>query len=94
MELKLDQLKSLFTRFVERFHVVIFVIVILGGLVVVVFLLNNIIIASSDSNGYTPSTNTADFDQTTIDRIKQLKTRNEQNDQLDLLQGRTNPFVE
>lgn len=94
MDIQLSTIKKLSGRFVERFHVLIFVIVILGGLVVVVFLLNNIIITSSDTNGYSPSTDSATFDQATIDQIKQLKTRSEGSNQLDLSHGRTNPFVE
>lgn len=94
MNIQLSTIKTLLGRFVERFHVLIFVFVILGGLVVVVFLLNNIIITSGNSSGYSPPSSSATFDQTTIDQIKQLKTSSEDSDQLDLSHGRTNPFVE
>lgn len=94
MEISLASIKKGFTHFIGRFHVVIFVIVVLGGLTVIIFLLNNVILTSSDSTGYTPTGVSADFDQTTIDRIEQLKTRTETSGQLDLSKGRTNPFVE
>jgi len=71
----------------------IFVVFVLGGLVVMVFLLNNIIVRSSNSGDYTPGTNQG-FDQKTMDRIKELKTRDDPEAPLDLSRGRSNPFVE
>lgn len=94
MNISLNMVKTALARFIGRFHIIIFVITILGGLVVVILFLNNIIITSTDSSDYTPASNNASFDQTTIDRIKQLKTRDETGDQLNLPPGRTNPFVE
>ena len=77
----------------HRYHVMIFVIFVLGGLVVMVFLLNGIIVQSSNSGDYVPET-TQNFDQKTMDRIKELKTRDDPASQLDLSRGRSNPFVE
>ncbi len=94
MDISLTAIKKGLARFIERFHVIIFVITVLGGLVVVILLLNNVILTSSDSAGYTPSGVSAEFDQSTINRIEQLKSRTETGSQLDLSQGRTNPFVE
>lgn len=84
--------KAVFT-FLHRFHVVLFVFFVLGGLAVVVLMLNNTIIASGDPGDYTPPTNSTAFDQATIDRIEELKTKDETITDLDL-SGRTNPFVE
>jgi hypothetical protein len=94
MNISLSSIKRNLAQFIGRFHVVMFVVVVLGGLAIVVLLLNNIILTSNESNGYTSDVNSANFDQTTIDRIDQLKTRDEAGDQLDLSDGRTNPFVE
>ncbi len=87
-------LKKMIINFLHRFHLVIFVIIILGGLAIVVLLLNGIIIKSGESNGYTPDTSNGSFDQSTIKRIDELKTRDQAGNQLDLSGGRTNPFVE
>lgn len=94
MDISFTSVKKSLGRFIGRFHVVLFVVTILGGLVIVVLLLNNIILTSTRSNDYTPETSNATFDQATIDRIKQLKTRDESSSQLDLSGGRSNPFVE
>lgn len=94
MNISFATIKKAVTHFLERFHIVIFVITITSGLGVIILLLNNVITTSSESGGYTSTSNNATFDQATIDRIKQLKTRDEASDQLDLSNGRTNPFVE
>ena len=93
MEISTANIKNKIAVILHRYHVMIFVIFILGGLVFVVFLLNNIIVQSGNSGGYTPETTTT-FDQKTIERIEQLKTRDEPAAELDLSGGRTNPFVE
>lgn len=94
MNISFVAIKKNLAHFIGRFHVVLFVVTILGGLAIVVLLLNNVIVTSNDSGDYTPETTNATFDEGTIDRIKQLKTRDEGGDQLDLSQGRSNPFVE
>lgn len=94
MNISLTTIKNMITRFLARFHVVIFVVTIIGSLAGVVLLLNNVIITSSESGDYTPNSSSAVFDQATIDRVKQLKTRDEAGNQLDLSHGRINPFVE
>lgn len=81
--------------FLHRFHVMIFVVVVLGGVITVVLLLNGIVIRSGESNGYqTPDAASASFDQETIKKIEDLKTRDQSDTNLDLSHGRTNPFVE
>jgi len=83
------------TNFLHRYHVILFSIFILGGLVFMVLSLNNIIISSSKAGAdYTPDGTTFSFDQTTIDRIDNLKSRDQAADGLDLSNGRSNPFVE
>lgn len=95
MDISLNLIKKTFGNFVHRFHVIIFVTIVLGGLAVVVLLLNSIIIRSSEPGDYVPSTGApSSFDQTTIDRIEQLKSRTDVGTPLDLSKGRVNPFVE
>jgi hypothetical protein len=94
LNISLSAIKQPLVTFLHRFHLMIFVIVVLNGLTVVIFLLNSSIIKSSDSSGYTPNTDNATFDQATIKRIEELKTRDQAGNDLDLSGGRTNPFVE
>jgi exopolysaccharide biosynthesis protein len=86
--------KKAIVTFLHRFHVMIFVVVVLVGLIYIVYLLYNIIIASTDTKGYTPDSTNTSFDKATIKRIDELKTRGQSGEELDLSQGRTNPFVE
>lgn len=95
MNLSLAPLTKSLSTFMHRFHVLIFVIVALGGLIAAILVLNSIITRSSaNGDGYTAAQNSATFDQATIKRIEDLKTRDQTGGQLDLSQGRTNPFVE
>lgn len=94
MNLSLAPIKKTIFTFFRRFHVMIFVLVVLGGASVVVFLLNGIIVRSGDTSGYTSAVNDTSFDQATIKRIEELKTRGQNNGDLNLSDGRTNPFVE
>jgi len=86
-------LKKALTKFLHRFHVILFVIIVVGGSAIVIFMLNNVIIRSGENDGYTSDTNNATFDQSTMKRIEELKTR-DQNNTMTLPGGRTNPFVE
>jgi hypothetical protein len=90
MNLSTQAIKKSIVTFLHRFHIVIFVVLVLGGLAVVVLLLNNIIVLSGQKNGYTPDTNNAGFDQSTIQKIEDLQNRS----QTPPTSGRTNPFVE
>ena len=80
--------------FLHRFHLIIFVVAVLGSVAVAILLLNATIALSSDSGGYTSTSNNASFDEATIKRIEELKTRDQNSDTLDTSKGRSNPFVE
>lgn len=90
----LPAIKKAFFAAIHRFHVIIFVVVVLGGLVVVVFLLNKTIVASEQSSDYTPPGTITGFDEATMKRIEELRTR-DQSTNLQIPPGvRSNPFVE
>lgn len=93
ISISFTSIKKFIVNTLHRYHLVLFVVIVLGGLAVIVFYLNNILVISSQSDGYTSASNNSSFDQTTIERIKQLRTTNETDSQLDL-GGRSNPFVE
>ena len=95
MNLSLAPLKKSLSAFLHRFHVLVFVIIALGGLIWAILILNSIIVqSSSDDDGYAAPASTAAFDQATIKRIEDLKTRDQASGELDLSKGRSNPFVE
>ena len=93
MEISLSSIKKSASAFLHRYHVVVFVVTILGGLVIVVLLLNGIIAHSGLVGNFSPTTGSS-CDMQTIERIENLKTRDEKSDPIDLSSGRTNPFVE
>jgi hypothetical protein len=86
--------KSLIT-FLHRFHVMIFVVVVLGGTITMVLLFNGVIIRSGKSDGYVaPNASNATYHNPTIKNKKYFKTSDQGSGNLDLSNGRTNPFVE
>lgn len=87
-------MKKAFFTFLHRYHVILFVVVVVGGLAISVFMLNTIVIRSSDPSDATVGQANGEFDQATIKRIEELKTRDQAGTGLDLSKGRTNPFVE
>jgi hypothetical protein len=94
MDISFITLKKSLLGFIQRYHMVLFAVIVIGGLAVIVLMLNNIVISSSSATDYTPESNSFSPDQETIDRVNSLKSRDEATEQLDLSQGRTNPFVE
>ncbi|MDB5167850.1 MAG: hypothetical protein JWO55_108 [Candidatus Saccharibacteria bacterium] len=94
MDISIIAIKSSFLHFLKRFHATIFTLTVLVGLVFVVLALNNIVSSSSTSANYTPAGTPLTFDQQTIDRVNSLKSRDDASSELDLSQGRANPFVE
>jgi hypothetical protein len=92
--ISLTSIKKAFIKFLQRFHVILFVIVVVGGTAIVIFILNGVIIRSSESDGYTSNTNNTSFDKATMKRIEELKTRDQNDNSAVLPSGRTNPFVE
>jgi hypothetical protein len=94
MNISLPGIKKILLDFLRRYHLMIFVVLVLGSLVLVVYLLNNIIVSSGESNGYVSAGSNATFDKDTIDRIDRLQSSSESSSDLNLSQGRTNPFVE
>lgn len=93
MELSPTNLKRFIVNALHRYHVIIFVVFVLGGLVIAVFMLNNIIVQSGNIGDYAPKA-IHQFDEKTMERIEQLKTRDDPESKLDLSNGRANPFVE
>lgn len=94
MELSLTSFKTSFSKFLARFHVIIFTIIILGGLIVAMLLINATIGQSDTSSNYTPPSTNTNFDQQTIDRIQKLHPASDNATSTLDLSGRVNPFVD
>lgn len=87
-----NELPKQLSNLLHRYHIVIFTFVVLGGIAAVVLILSNTLQASTQP-GTSASIDTA-FDKTTIDRINQLRTRDDATEDMMLPAGRINPFVE
>lgn len=78
----------------RRYNLTIFIVVLASGLSTAVLMLNASLQKSSDTTGYSSTLDITSFDQTTIDRIKQLHTSDETINGSSLPSGRINPFAE
>jgi len=86
-----------FTSFIKRYNFILFIVIAVGGLIFAILLLteiltqpvNNLQPASTSST----SSDTVTFDQTTINRINNLKTSDNNTNPV-LPSGRINPFSE
>ena len=95
--MKNTDIKSLFgpiAKTFQRYNLTIFIVVLVSGLAVSVLMLNNTLQQASNPGNYTPATDSTTFDQATIDRITQLHTSSEPSPELQLPEGRINPFSE
>lgn len=93
INISIPSIKKGIVHILHRYHIILFVVTVFGSAAVFVFFLNNTLIMSGEANGYVSSSSNDSFDQATIDRIKQLRTPDQADNQLDL-SGRSNPFVE
>ena len=87
--LSITQLKEFISRFLHRFHVILFVVLVVGGLSLVTAFLNQAI--TKPSSDVTDSTEQP-FDKETMEKINNLHTTNEQTS-LNPPNGRINPFL-
>ncbi|MDB5167167.1 MAG: hypothetical protein JWN26_312 [Candidatus Saccharibacteria bacterium] len=78
----------------RKYNLTIFIVVLTTGLAVAVLMLNATLQQSSDTTGYTAATNPTNFDQATIDRVKQLHTSSDTLAPVVLPSNRINPFAE
>lgn len=78
------------SKFLWRFHVMIYSIAVIGGLSIAIFLLSGLLSVSSEP----VQTSSATFDKKTMKIIKDFRTSTSGNDSLTLPAGRSNPFAE
>lgn len=89
VSLSLDQITRPVSRFLHRYHVIIFTLTVIGGLAVATFILYNTYMASTRQE---VTTQQPVFDKDTIEKIKSFKTSDENKGEYKLPEGRTNPF--
>lgn len=83
-------------RFLQRFHLTIFIVVIVGGLAYAVVSLYSVLSEASTIPEQPAATATAatTYDQVTIDHLNKLYSADNAPANIDLPAGRINPFSE
>ena len=89
-DLSLPQLTAAMSRFLHRYHVVIFVLTVVGGLALANFMLNQ---AINEKPIEQPQAISNSFDKETMDKINQLNESSTQSTNFVLPSGRINPFI-
>lgn len=88
--LSISQLTVPLSRFLHRFHIILFALLVIGGLSVATFMLYGAMAESSTTEQQTSTTGS--FDKTTIKKIETLRDPSQASAPLQLPAGRTNPF--
>jgi hypothetical protein len=83
-----------FSTTLKKYSLTIFIVLMVGGLSAAVLLMSSALQKSSDTTNYIPAVGSPTFDQSTIKRVNQLHTSNEQLPNYTVPTGRTNPFTE
>lgn len=89
-DLSLPRLSSALSRFMHRYHVIIFVLTVVGGLAFANFMINQ---AINEKPIDQPQAASTTFDKETMDRIDQLNESSVQSTDFVLPGGRINPFI-
>lgn len=78
--------------FFHRYGVFVFFLVIASGLITALILLNVVITKTDDAEGYVSNVNNLSFDKETIEKIKELRTSDQETKKIDTGTGRLLPF--
>ena len=78
------------TRFLHRYHAMVFVIVIIVGLALANFMINQ---AINEKPAEPLQQTTTSFDDATMEKIDQLNENSSQQTDFTLPSGRINPFI-
>ena len=84
-----QQISRGISRFMHRYHIIIFVLLVVGGLSAATFVLYQTVVSSQSAETTLPTTT---LDTKTIEKIKDLRSTDDASTPLVLPPGRTNPF--
>ncbi len=99
MNISTQTISSAFSRFLHRYHIIVFVIIVLGALGVGIYFTYQTILSVDEAHGYTAPASDASFDTETKDNITSLRRadfrlNNGEGRPLRLEGVRINPFIE
>ena len=87
---QLEPIVKLLSKFLWRFHVIIYSVVVIGGVAIAIFLLSGLLAVPTEE----PQTASISFDKETMKVIKDFRPSTSANDSFNLPAGRSNPFAE
>ena len=82
-------IKSL-SKFLWRFHVMLYSIIVIGGVAISIFLVSGLLAIPTEE----PQIASISFDKETMKAIKDFRPSTSANDSFSLPAGRSNPFAE
>lgn len=82
------------SKFLHRFHIVLFTVFIVGSMAAMIFTVNQTISRSTDTTEQQESEAATGFDQNTIEQLDQLENQSTGGSIPLPANERTNPFVE
>lgn len=89
-----SELKRGASRFILRFHVILYTVIVVGGLSTVIFFVYQTVAQSTDTPS-NPAVATTNFDQDTIKELKDLSQKSGGGSKLSFpTNQRINPFVD
>jgi len=76
--ISLNSLLKPVAKVITRFHMTVFIVLIVAGLAGAVLFLNAMLTSSSTADGYTSPIDVGSIDQSTLERIRELHTSDNQ----------------
>jgi len=90
--ISLSDIGSKLSAFLQRYGVFVFFLIVAGGLISAIFLLNIVITRTDEADGYVSDVNNISFDKETIDKIRALRSSDQQTAKVEDATGRILPF--
>ena len=87
---QLEPIVKSLSKFLWRFHVIIYRVVVIGVVAIAIFLLSGLLAVPTEE----PQTTSISFDKKTMQIIKDFRPSTSANDSFSLPAGRSNPFAE
>lgn len=90
--ISLSNIGSTLGVFFHRYGVFVFFLIVAGGLITAIIILNFVITKTDDADGYVSDVNNISFDKDTINKIRALRTGDQETSKVDVGSGRDLPF--
>ena len=90
--ISLSDISTKLGAFFHRYGVFVFFLVVASGLITAIILLNVVITKTDEADGYVSDVNNISFDKETIDKIRALRSSDQETAKVQDTAGRILPF--